>query len=172
MKARMIVFAVLIGMAAAALQAQTEKRGPSTPEERKQAVAYIHDYVDNPLGPNAVKEREWVFRWVAEIPDVHVTVCIILDKLPKGDKKDSSTIFLAQLFSEAAFLLENPDRSDDQFAQQMAGVEGALKVYENLVKAKPKDQQAYLDDLLKRRDAGTLGDYVKAQLAAHCSSMK
>lgn len=172
MKARMIVFAVLIGMAAAALQAQTEKRGPSTPEERKQALAYIHDYVDNPLGPNAVKEREWVLYWVIEVPDVHVSLCMVLDQLPKGNKKDASEIFAAQTLGQTEYAIMNIDKPADAQAETTAGVEAALKVYEKLVKAKPKDQQAYLDDLLKRRDAGTLGDYVKAQLAAHCSSMK
>jgi hypothetical protein len=143
-------------------------RGPSTPEERKQALEYIHDFESNPLGPNAIHEREWVMLWLIEVPDIHVNVCLILDKLPKGNKKDSNTIFAAETFSQAALVLEHPEKQDDLQAQYLAGVNGALDVYQVLVKANPKDQQPYLDDLLQRRTAGTLDQYVKERVAASC----
>jgi len=36
------------------------------------------------------------------------------------------------------------------------------------VAQKPKVRQAAFDELVKKREAGTLDDYVKAQVAAHC----
>ncbi|MGA2349057.1 MAG: hypothetical protein ABSF70_01380 [Terracidiphilus sp.] len=162
--------AALVGCAlfAAPVAAIAADRGPSTPEERKQALSFIQDFESNPLGPNAIQEREWVLQWIIGIPDVHVSMCMVLDKLPKGDKKDGGTIFAAELFSQTAFLLQNPDKQDDLLAQYQAGVEGALRVYEVLLKANPKDRQPYLDELIERRDAGTLVDFVKARGSTNC----
>jgi hypothetical protein len=166
------ISAALVGctLLLAPIAAKAADRGPSTPEERKQALAYIEDFESNPLGPHAVQEREWVLRWTIEIPDVHVNVCMILDKLPKGDKKDSASIFAAEVFSQTAFLLQNPDKQNDRLAEYQAGVEGALRVYEALLKSNPKDQQSYLDDLVQRRDAGTLAQFVKERAAAACKN--
>jgi hypothetical protein len=162
--------AALLGCAllAAPASAIAADRGPSTPEERTKALSYIQDFEANPLGPNAIQEREWVLRWIIEIPDVHVTMCMILDQLPKGNKKDASTIFIAETFSQTAFLLQNPDMQADHLAEFQAGVEGALKVYEVLLKANSKDRQPYLDDLIQRHDAGTLAQWVKERAAASC----
>ena len=155
---------LLVPIAAAAAD-----HGPSTPEERKQALEYIQDFEANPLGPHAVQEREWVLRWIIEIPDIHVNECVILE-LPKGDKKDASTIFIAETFSQAAFLIQNPDKQNDHLAQYQAGVEGVLRVYEVLLKADPKDRQPFLDDLIQRREAGTLAKFVKERAAVACKN--
>jgi hypothetical protein len=95
-------------------------------------------------------------------------MCAFLDGLPKGNKKDSASIVVAQMFSQTAFLLQNPNKQDDRLAEQQAGVEGALRVYEVLLKANPKDRQPYLDDLIQRRDSGTLGQFVKERAASAC----
>jgi hypothetical protein len=109
-----------------------------------------------------------VLRWIIEIPDIHVNVCMILDKLPKGDKKDASTIFIAETFSQTAFLIQHPDRQDDLLAQYQAGVEGALRVYEVLLKANPKDRQPYFDDVIQRREAVMRSQFVKERAEAAC----
>ena len=144
-------------------------RGPSTPEERKQALEYVKDLQANPLGAQALEERRWLLTRVADIPDVAVHVCMILETLPKSGKKDSDVIFGAEVFSQLAFLLEHPDKKDDRVAEFQKGVEGALRVYELLLNSNPKDRQPYLDDLIQRRAAGTLANYVKARAAAQCT---
>jgi hypothetical protein len=63
--------------------------------------------------------------------------------------------------AQTAFALQNPDKQNDDLAQYQAGVEGALKIYELLLKTNPKDHQLILDDLLQRRDAGTLAQWIK-----------
>lgn len=161
--------AALLGCAllAAPVSAIAADRGPSTPEERKQALEYIHDLQVNPLGPRALDERRWLLKWLADIPDVTVHMsAIILDKMPKGDKKDSASILFAEMVSQAAFIIQNPDKQHDLLAEYQAGVEGALQVYELLLKANPKDRQPFLDDLIQRRDAGTLAQWVKEWDAA------
>jgi hypothetical protein len=148
--------------------AKAADRGPSTPEERKQALKYIQDFEADPLNPTVIKEREWVMMWVIEVPDVHISACLIFEKLPKGNKKDSNSIFVAEVLAQTAFVLQNPDKQDDLLAQYQAGVEGALRVYEVLLEGNEKDRQPYFDDLIQRREAGTLAQFVKDRVAAAC----
>jgi hypothetical protein len=147
-----------------------DRRGPSTAEERQQALDYIHRWQADPLGPQARDRFSWVIKWVADVPDVTVHACWILDKLAKGDKKDSATVFGGQVMAQTAFVIENPGKKDDVLAEYQAGVEGALRVYELLLKANPKDRQAYLDDLIERRDRGTLAQFVKERAEASCKN--
>ena len=74
------------------------------------------------------------------------------------------------VFSQAAFILQNPEKKDDRLAEYQAGVEGALRVYEVLVKANSKDRQPYLDDLIQRREAGTLAQFVAERASASCKN--
>jgi hypothetical protein len=143
-------------------------RGPSTPEERKLALDYAQDFLANPLGPNAAKEREWVIKWAIEVPDVHVSVCLLLDKQPKGDKQDANSIFAAMVLAQTAYAIQNPDAKSDSQEAYLAGVNGALHVYELLLKDKPKDRQPYLDDLLQKRDANSLAQFVQERSEKSC----
>jgi len=145
-------------------------RGPSTPEERKQAIEYIHARQADPLGPQAKDQFAWVLKFFAAVPDLTVHVCTILDKLPKGDKKDANTIFGGEFMAQAAFVIENLDRKVDLLAEYQAGTEGALRIYELLLKANPKDREPYLDDLIQQREKGTLGDFVKERSGGACKN--
>jgi hypothetical protein len=162
--------AALVGCAllAAPVASQTAPRGPSTPEERKQALEYIHHFEADPLNPALKPEIQWVIKWTTQIPDVRVSLCPILDKLPKGNKKAGQTLFTAMVFAQTAFVLKNLDKQNDDLAQFQAGVEGVLRIYELLLRNNPKDQQPYLDDLIQRREAGMLAQWVKERADASC----
>jgi len=160
----------LLGSALLAMSVPTHAadRSPSTPEERKQVLEYIHNWQADPLGPHAKEQFGLVLKWFTEVPDQTVHVCTILDKLPKGDKKDSATIFGAAFMGQAAFVIEKPEKKNNLEAEYQAGVEAALNVYAALAKSNPKDQQPYLDDLIERREAGTLAQFVSDRAAASC----
>jgi hypothetical protein len=160
----------LLGCAflAASVPLQGADRGPSTPEERQQILGLIHDWQANPLGPNAKDEFGQVLKFFADVPDLTVHVCTILDNLPKGDKKDGATIFGGEFMGQAAFVLENPDKKNDELAEYQAGVEGALRVYDLLLKGNQKDREPYLDDLIQRREAGTLSQFTRER-ATSCT---
>jgi hypothetical protein len=165
------ISSALLGCAlvVASCAAHAADRGPSTPEERKQALEYIHDFEANPLGPDALKEREWVIKWDIQIPDVHISFCSeILDKMNRSDKKDGSVLLAAMMMGQTEFALQRGDKAPDQSAEFEAGVEAVLNVYAALVKLNPKDSQPYLDDLMHRRDAGTLAQFVHDRAAASC----
>jgi hypothetical protein len=142
-------------------------RGPSTPEERQQALDYIHHFQADPLNVNLKPEIEWVTLWAIQVPDVHVSICLLVD-LPKGDKKHGQTLFTAMMLSQTAFAIQHRDDPPDVHAEYLAGVDGLLGAYEKVLAANAKDRQPALDDLLQRRQAGTLADYVKDRAAASC----
>jgi hypothetical protein len=159
--------AVCAALSLPSIAGAQNKRGPSTAPERQQMLDTIHAWQADPLGSQTKDQVRTVLKWFSDVPDLTVHVCILLDKLPKGDKKDSTIVFSAEFMGQAAFVLEHPDNAD-QAAEYQAGVESALRTYEQLVKANPKDRQPYLDDLVQKRDAGALAAFVKER-AASCS---
>lgn len=144
-------------------------RGPSTPDERMQALEYVRHFEADPLNPALKPEIQWVTVWAIQVPDIHVNLCLMVD-LPKGDKKHSQTLFTAIMLSQTAFAIQHRDDPPDVTAEYQAGVEGLLRVYEKVLAANPKDREPQLDELIQRRDAGTLADVVKQLAAGHCKS--
>jgi hypothetical protein len=152
----------------APLGSSAANRGPSTPEERKQALKYIGDFQADPLNPNLQPEIQWVVKWTQQIPDVRLDLCSSFYKLREPEKKDGQTLFTAMVFAQTVFVLQNPDKQNDHLAQYQAGVEGVLRIYETLRKGNPRDRQPFLDDLIQRREAGSLAQFVKERAAASC----
>jgi|CZKC01.1.fsa_nt_gi hypothetical protein len=72
------------------------------------------------------------------------------------------------MYSQLAFMIENPDKAKDRTAVSVAGVKGALKAYQAIQKDKPKGQFKSLDDLLAQQQNGTLDGAVKQSVAANC----
>jgi hypothetical protein len=110
-------------------------------------------------------------KWIVAAPDVTVVVCDLLGPGPKGERPFFKEVLSQMMFSNSAFQLEHPDQAGDKVAVQTAGLEGALKVYEILVKSKPQGRLAFIDDLLVKRAQGNLVEYVKKQVAI-CDTVK
>jgi hypothetical protein len=155
---------VLILLAATAPEAQ---KRISTAEERSQAVALTKKLESAPFGKDADKNHAWLAVLFDEITDVSVKVCFsFLEPLLGKDKNYGNKIFFHALFSQGAFMIENPDKAKDDYAIYLAGLEGALRYYEAIRKEKPKTKWPLLDTLLAKRDAGQLGDYVREKMVA------
>ena len=65
-------------------------------------------------------------------------------------------------------IIEHPDQANDRVAVNLAGVEGALKVYENVLTTKPKAKSAFLDGLVDKRNKGELRAYVEEIANTKC----
>lgn len=103
------------------------------------------------------------------MPDIRVYACDDLLGHGLGDNYLYSTeVKLQPIFSAAAFAIDHRDKARDEHAQHYAGVEGALRVYEALLKSKPDARSALLDDLLAKRDHGELADHVAKLAKAKC----
>lgn len=129
-------------------KALPQERGPSTPEERARALEITRQLEQDPLNRALHKDREWLLRWLIEIPDIQVSVCASgLGQFFKSKYKYSPKIMGQLTFASAAFIIENPAKAKDEAATCLAGVRGALAAYKAILKSHPKEKSASLDEL-------------------------
>ena len=101
-------------------------------------------------------------RWLIQTEKVSVTVCSMMIAQVEEKYKYKSDIFTQYTLGMAAFKLTHPDKAQDEAAAQLGGVESALRFYEAIGKEKPKNKSAFMDDLLAKRAAGSLSEYLAA----------
>jgi hypothetical protein len=144
-----------------------EERGPSTPEERAKVVKLTRQLERDPLGKGAKEARQWLTVWLIHVPDIVVRPCgTLLGPVVGPSSDDFSAELMAQMnFSQAAFIIENPEQAEDLPALFTASVEGALKAYEAILKRRPAARRPYLDDLLAKRNRGEISAYVRQAMA-------
>ena len=153
---------VALAAAVLVLAAAAAARGPSTPQERARFVRITRALEQDPLNENLRSDREWALRWLIEIPDISVKVCSgPLSALLDTKKNYSPELFTHNLFASASFIIENPDKAKDDNAVFVAGVEGVLRMYESILKEKPKARHKALDQLMQKRDQGEFAHQVR-----------
>lgn len=148
-----------------AFAASADKRGPSTPQERKRALTVIHELEAHPMSAQLAKDREWVFQWLQEVPDVKVGICTgVIGPLLQEKKSDArNAITLQHLLSSAAFQMENPDKKDGMSILMAASL-GMLRAYENVLKEQPTYHSEFLESMRAKESSGTLENYVRSGL--------
>ncbi len=164
---RKIVLSALL-VTANILPGQGQSTLPATtPNERTRALAAIADLEANPLGPKQYDERTYVLHLLLERSDLRVAACMtLLADLPKA-VADNYIISVQVLYSSAAYAIRHNGGDPDSLEQRIAGVEGALHVYQVLLRTRPQDRNPAIDAVLELRAAGKLSAYV-AQRAATC----
>jgi hypothetical protein len=152
-------------MMMSAFAASADKRGPSTPEERRRALVVIHELESHPMSAKLAKDREWVFQWLQDVPDVKVGICtgLIGPLLEEKNSDARNAITLQHLLSSAAFQMENPQEKDGVVIYTAAS-EGMLRAYENVLKQEPEYKSPFLEDLRAKKTSGRLESYVKSGL--------
>jgi carboxypeptidase Q len=145
--------AVLLALPSAA------ERGPSTPKERAKALKLIRQLEEDPDFEGSRDARRWLSLWLFQVPDLQVDLCPeLLGGNPVERKRLPGEVVGQLMYSGAAFLMEHKNGSREQV--YLAGVTGALKVYESLLAERPHARSALLDGLIGRREAGTLAAHV------------
>lgn len=168
-RAGRIVAAALVLVSMLQAVPAVAKKPASTPEERAKAVQLARDLEKDPVAADATEKRAWLIKWYARVPDITINVCNLLGPHPKEGHPFFPQVFSQSIFSGGAFIIEHPDQANDQVAVQTAGLLGALKVYEVFAKTLPDERLPYLDDLLKRRDDGTLGHHMEEAVREGCN---
>ena len=156
---------VVLALFCCVSSAYAQKRGPSTPEERKRAVEMATFLETNPLAKEAKDIRAALFVFLAEVPDISIELCTNVFGESKKFKGDYEGELLGQLaYSQAKFIIEQPDKANDRAAVQLAGVEGALRSWQAIKAAKPKAKFPLMDELIAKQQAGTLAEHVQEGL--------
>lgn len=157
----LVVFALAFGGSLAGAQ----NGSPSTPEQRKRAVEIATVLENDPFNKNAKALSSELVLFLIQAPDIHVHLCSDVLGDYKKIKGEYSPIIVTQLtFSQGRFVIEHPDQADDRYLESMAGVEGVLRTYKNMKRAKPKVRIQGLEELLAKQQAGQLGTFVKTVL--------
>lgn len=145
-------------------------RGPSTKQERTKIIALIRSLESDPLNANANATRTSLVAWATELPEIQFHRCgdlLALDRYPYA-REINDQVFL----SGVAFTLERQDEMRNPGAAYLAGVEGALRMYEALRRSRPDAQSAVLDDLLRKRDSGQLASHIDQLAGQQCPTSK
>jgi hypothetical protein len=166
MSARRLLFLIIVlAMAFSGARSFAQNRGPSTPEERKRAVEIATLLENDPFNKDAKALTSELVFFLIQVPDIHVHLCSDALGDYKRIKGEYSPIVVSQLtFSQGRFVIEHPEQADDRYLESLAGVEGVLRTYQNIKRAKPKVKIAGLEELLAKQQAGQLGEFVKTAL--------
>ena len=134
----------------------------SSPEDRRRFVTVVQNLEHAPLDPGLQSDRRWAIQWLTDAPDVSVTVCA--DPIGGVSEKGyvhNPEIVVQYMLGMAAFVIENPSKSNDPDALQLAGVESALNAYRSMRVAQPNDRSPKLDELLGMKSRGELPGFVR-----------
>jgi len=152
-------------MAISVTRSSAQNRGPSTSEERKRAVEIATLLENDPFNKDAKTLTSELVFFLVQVPDIHVHLCSDVLGDYKKIKGEYSPIIVSQLtFSQGRFVIEHPEQADDRYLESLAGVEGVLRTYQNIKRAKPKVKIAGLEELLAKQQSGQLGEFVKTAL--------
>lgn len=163
MSKKNLMLVLALALLCCSSSAYAQQRGPSTPDERKRAVEMVTFLETNPLAKEAKDYRAKLLLFLVEVPDITVTLCSNVLGESKRLKGDYESELVTQMgYSQAKFIIENPDKAQDRNAVYLAGVEGVLRTWQSIKAAKPKAKFPLMDELLQKQQDGSLADHVKA----------
>jgi len=165
--ARKLVAGLIVLIFAASLPSAAAKmRGPSTAEERAQALAYAQSLEEHPLAKDSLEKRMWLTEWLVQIPDLTVNVCCkelkALESLDKVNDTYSNQLRMQALYSQAAFQLQHPEEKNITTIQA-AGLAGTLRAYRAIQQFDPTAKYPLLDNLMSLEKQGKLQKFVQKQ---------
>ena len=124
-------------------------------------IEYAHSAENDPLAPAAALQRKEAMSFAENDHTTHVLLCAqVLSEIQKNRAANAHEVSLQYVVSAAAFLYGHPEAATDSLAQNIAGIEAALNVYEAFVRADGKSRSKFLDTLQKQRTDGKLKEYL------------
>lgn len=143
-----------------ALSAQIAFGQDQNQKDKEMLIKAARFLEEKPFDKQAKDVRAWAVKYSSDTKDVVVIVCggtasPLLDK----KNKFGSELVSQYLIAMTAFKLEKPENKDEN-AAQLYGLESVLKTYEEMLKENPKAKAAKIDELLAKRNDGTLAKYI------------
>ncbi len=149
--------------------ASAAERGPSTDEERRQFVVATRALEAAPLAEGAQERRQELLKWITEVPDIQTKMCTDLLGAAHDKYRYAQETAIHQVLASAVFAIEHPASARDDAAMYLAGVEGTLRAYTAMLKARPDAKTAGLDKLLAMQQRGVLAAYVTRTAKKTCT---
>ena len=138
----------------------------SSAEDKAQALALVKQLEDDPLASGAENARQWLTNFIVNAPDLFISTCPELLEPLNGQGRNGAPEIIGQLyFGNAAWAIQNPDKATDREAIFVGGLESTIRLYESLLKQKPRWRWPLLDDLRSRVKKGTVADYVRENVS-------
>lgn len=138
---------------------------PAAGTQKSNIVEQVRSLESDPLQAGAAQLRQRLMQYFVEAPDITITVCSgVLDPLSNSRRNYGTEIFFQQLLSSGAFIIENPGMAGDRAAVHAAGVAGALRTYESILRARPDARWPLLDQLVQLRERGELVAHVRSRM--------
>jgi hypothetical protein len=159
--------AVLVVLSLAQPAHAQAARGPATPEEMTRIAQIAAASDKDPVATMASPDGRWFRKWTDEVPDYFFGpdkgVFWLMKGAAKGELKRVAMFHHA--LSAAAYQLkhqiQDPQKTPKSLdATTIAGLEGVLRAYENMLPAQPAIRSPELDEALAARDKGTLAQFV------------
>lgn len=152
-----IVFALLI----VGLTAQISFGQDQNQKDKEMLIKAARFIEEKPFDKQAKDIRAWAVKYSSDTKDVTVIICggtasPLLDK----KNKFGSELLGQYLIAMTAFKLEQPTKANDENAAQLYGLESVLKTYEAMLKENPKAKATKIEELLTKRNDGTLTKFV------------
>ena len=161
---RKLIAVLSVFLIAASVPSVAATRGPSTAEERTQALEYAQSLEQHPLAKDSLQKRMWLTEWIVQVPDITVNVCChelkALQSLDKVNDTYSNQLRMQAVFSQAAFQLQHPEEKNTA-AIQAAGLAGTLRAYRAIQAFDPTAKYPLLDNLMSLEKKGKLQKYVE-----------
>jgi len=133
-------------------------------QKDKDRAAFINNtrlLSEKPFDEHAPAARRWNLKYLADTDEVTVSICSgLLNLVPEKKNKFKGELFGQLMYEIGVFKLKNPDQKDDEAAANLAGLEGMLRTYENMVAQNPKAKNTELDAMVAKRDKGELKSLV------------
>ena len=146
---------------------QTEKEFRLAEDNVKQNIIWLEE---NPLATMSNDTKaitEYVLNWLANAPYISVTYDeVFLEALTNKKYKFRDKFRITYLFGKSYYVISHPEAADGDEARASArGIEGMVKVYQELIKIDPSVKHRVLDKYSKLIRQEKLTHYVETQLA-------
>ncbi len=161
---RYVLPALLIALVAA-VPCSAQDATTSSPEDKAQALSLVKQLEADPLASGAENARQWLTTFIVNAPDLFISTCPELLGPLNNQGKNGAPELVGQLyFGNAAWAIQNPDKASDREAMFVGGLESTVRLYESLLKEKPRWRWPLLDNLRSRVKKGTLREYVQENI--------
>jgi hypothetical protein len=109
---------------------------------------------------------EYILKWLSNVPYLSVTYDeIFLERLTNKNYKFGEKFRVTYLFGKSYYAITNPNNEvDSEAAASVRGIEGMVKVYQELIKIDPSVKHKILDRYSRLVKQDKLDAYTHSQL--------